>query len=132
MLMRIALLLLLTSCWAFCLDPDSVSATPFSCSKDTARNTIHSPEDGILESIQKRYEEIESIEATFEQSSYLAALEVAETSRGRVSFLRPGMIRFDYDTPEKQNFLIRDNKFTHYQPEQFQARTGLLEEFLVS
>jgi len=65
--------------------------------------------------VQNRYAEISTLHGEFNQSSYLAALDVSETSSGDVSFLKPGKMRWEYRDPEHQIFLTDGESFWYYQ-----------------
>ncbi len=89
----------------------------------------------VVARVQQFYESMPAYSADFEQTTFLAATNRAIESRGKVSFKKPGMMRFDYTTPEQ---LIVSNGKTawHYQPEDKQvtvySTTGFLGNYSAS
>jgi outer membrane lipoprotein-sorting protein len=74
-----------------------------------------------MQQVQDAYKKLSGLHAQFTQTSYLAALDVAEKSSGEVWFSQPGKMRWHYSKPEKQDFVVVDNTFWFYQPEDEQA-----------
>jgi outer membrane lipoprotein-sorting protein len=74
-----------------------------------------------MASVQGAYARLGSLAARFSQESFLAALDVAETSSGEVWFGNPGKMRWHYTKPEPQDFVVVDNTFWFYQPEDQQV-----------
>jgi outer membrane lipoprotein carrier protein len=74
----------------------------------------------LVNSVQSAYSSVSSMEAQFLQSSYLQALDVSELSSGVMKFLKPGKMRWDYEEPEKQSFVVKDSTVYLYQPDQNQ------------
>lgn len=87
---------------------------------------------GILKKIQTSYGELESMQARFKQFSYLAALDISESSSGTVSFQRPGKMRWDYTEPDPQVFLVNDKTFWFYQPEDEQVTIDSFEQMVLT
>lgn len=86
----------------------------------------------LLKKIQGAYRDLTSLKANFVQYSYLAALDVSEVSKGEVSFKRPGMMRWDYNEPDPQTFLVSGNTFWFYQPEDEQVTIDTFEKMLLT
>ncbi len=82
--------------------------------------------------LQETYRAVRSIRAEFLQSSYLAALEVSETSSGSVVFGQPAQMRWDYQEPEPQVFLFADKTIWFYQKSQNQVLIDSAEQVLLS
>ncbi|MCB0354026.1 MAG: outer membrane lipoprotein carrier protein LolA [Bdellovibrionales bacterium] len=70
----------------------------------------------LLAAVQEQYSKTDSFTAKFTQSSFLESLSVSETSEGMVSYLRPGKMRWEYVSPEKQIFVFRESTYWFYQP----------------
>jgi outer membrane lipoprotein carrier protein len=62
-----------------------------------------------------------SLKAEFKQTSFLAALEAEEESEGKLWFLVPGRMKWEYTTPESRFYLLNGNTLTQYEPAQNQA-----------
>ena len=86
----------------------------------------------LSDAVQKNYASISSLQAHFEQDSYLAALDTSEASSGSVWFKKPGLMRWNYETPEKQVFLIREHTVWYYQDLEKQLLIDDLGEMLLS
>lgn len=82
--------------------------------------------------VQKRYSELSSFKASFEQSSSLAALETEEQSSGDVFFSKPGKMRWNYAKPEEQVFVLNDQTLWLYQKESNQVMIDNLSHVLIS
>jgi len=95
----------------------------FDCSGKTL-----SPEAGVelTARVQGEYGRITSLRAKFHQDSFLAALEAGEQSTGSLWFRRPGLMKWVYEQPEAQTFVVRDHTVWLYQPE---AKQVLIDEF---
>ncbi|MFQ5585869.1 MAG: outer membrane lipoprotein chaperone LolA [Thermodesulfobacteriota bacterium] len=63
--------------------------------------------DTIVSRLQKRYEGIRELSADFTQETISKGMRETLTSSGRVYFRKPGMMRWEYDTPEG-DLLISD------------------------
>jgi outer membrane lipoprotein carrier protein len=74
----------------------------------------------LLTKIQKTYEALEALEAQFLQRSHLAALEMSEESKGTVHYKKTGRMKWIYEQPEAQVFLVDKTKLWFYQPEENQ------------
>lgn len=90
------------------------------------------PAQALSEAVQKRYASIMAIQASFEQESFLAALDTSEASSGSVWFRKPGLMRWNYTQPEEQVFLIRDHTVWYYQKAEKQLLIDNIDEMLLS
>ena len=86
----------------------------------------------LSEAVQKNYASINALQAHFEQDSYLAALDTSEASSGSVWFKKPGLMRWNYETPENQVFLIREHTVWYYQETEKQLLIDDIGEMLLS
>lgn len=108
----------------------NASLERFSCAGQAA---ISEPEARTLMSkIQAWYDTHSSLEARFTQYSFLAAMDISETSGGAVWFTNSGMMRWKYEDPEPQDFLIRQNTLWYYRPTDSQLVIDQLRTLLVS
>jgi outer membrane lipoprotein carrier protein len=73
--------------------------------------------DGVLKGLQGNYENTTTFDAQFEQRYTYALLKKTNKSTGRVSFQKPGQMRWDYSAPEVKSFIISQESLWIYQPE---------------
>lgn len=77
--------------------------------------------ESVVDGVQARYQETHFFQARFQQTSVLATLGEKRESGGRVFVRKPGMMRWEYETPERQ-FLVSDGvNFWVYTPRQKQV-----------
>lgn len=87
----------------------------------------------LVEQVQESYRSVKYLKAKFLQESTLAAFgDAAEQSSGLVWFEQPGKMRWDYQQPEPQRFLIKDRAFWHYRELDAQVTVAEFEEVFVS
>ncbi len=86
----------------------------------------------LLGKTQAAYNELKGLRATFQQYSWLAALDQGESSGGIVSFMKQGNMRWEYAYPEEQVFLIREHTLWLYQKELNQVVIDKFEKVLIS
>jgi outer membrane lipoprotein carrier protein len=75
----------------------------------------------VVEKIQQKYNATTTLEVHFTQTAYNKALNQTQTAEGTVYIKKPGMMRWDYDPPEEQSFVINDNTFWWYTPQSRQV-----------
>ena len=120
MILRIVLSLLLFPLTAIAED------SFFSCNEKLAKD----PE--FLTKVQAAYARTSAVETDFQQQSYLAALDLSETSQGVAWFSMPGKMRWDYKNPEEQVFLFKDATVWLYQKTDNQVLVQDVPAVLVS
>jgi outer membrane lipoprotein carrier protein len=79
--------------------------------------------DKVISGIEERYQ-ASGFTADFDQTSTIKAMEISDYATGRVFFKRPGMMRWEYETPEKQLILTDGKKLWIYRPEDSQVLVG--------
>ena len=104
------------------------AAGAFSCEGTLSRETGVD----ILNKVQFHYSALKSFEASFTQDSHLAALDQSELSSGQVWFLKPGRMKWIYQVPEPQTFIVREETLWLYQPEQNQIVVDKFSKVLLS
>ncbi|HBN26039.1 MAG TPA: outer membrane lipoprotein carrier protein LolA [Desulfobacteraceae bacterium] len=82
----------------------------------------------IMENIEKKYSQA-GFSADFNQVSTLKALDITDTASGTMIVKRPGMMRWEYEKPEKQIIISDGDKLWIYRPEDNQVLTGRAPEF---
>jgi len=74
------------------------------------------PEE-IAVRLEKKLKSVSALRADFKQSYYSVETQEPVTGQGHVLIQRPDKMRWEYDSPEKQIFLHKDNHFWLYFPE---------------
>jgi outer membrane lipoprotein carrier protein len=77
-----------------------------------------------VKSMQAFYEKAKDCSADFTQSYVNQAFKKTLHSTGKLRFKKPGMLRFDYLTPEPKFFVVKNDKITSYVPAAQQAMVG--------
>lgn len=107
--------------------PSAVLAA-FTCVKSievvTAQKIVHS--------VQENFGKVKTLRAQFFQDSYLSSVDQSELSGGQVSLLRPGKMRWHYETPEEQIFIVKNSSLWLYQPRMKQVVIDSLDKVLIS
>ncbi|MGB2690867.1 MAG: outer membrane lipoprotein chaperone LolA [Thermodesulfobacteriota bacterium] len=65
--------------------------------------------DSVVDGIQKKYEQINNFQALFTQTSEVKALNKTQNAQGEVWFKKPGKMRWNYNTPNKDQ-IVSDGK----------------------
>jgi outer membrane lipoprotein carrier protein len=110
--------------------PDKQGPAPSPAAAPTAPAEIVAPPDtkadvkAAVKSMQGFYEKAKDCSADFTQTYVNRAFKKTLTSTGTLKFKKPGMVRFDYLTPEPKVFLVKNDKITSYVPAAQQAMVG--------
>jgi len=105
--------------WIF-LVTVSYADTPAINNKEDARS--------VLSGIEKRYSAI-GFSARFQQFSTLKAMEIVDTASGSIVVKRPGMMKWAYESPEKQVIVSDGRRLWVYRPEDNQVMVGSAPAF---
>lgn len=81
---------------------------------------------------QNSYKKINNLTSNFTQDSYLSALDISEKSSGKVWFSKPGKMRWYYEKPEEQVFLVLDKTVWLYQVGEKQVLVDQFTNILIS
>lgn len=112
--------------------PSFAAERSFDCEPKGKRSEWGKEAAALSAAVQQHYSGVSSLHAKFEQDSYLAALETSEASSGSVWFRKPGLMRWDYQAPEKQVFLIREHTVWYYQEAEQQLLIDKIDQMLLS
>jgi outer membrane lipoprotein carrier protein len=86
------------------------------------------PKDGAIavaaQRMQAFYEKTHDLTAHFQQTFVNPAFHKTLRSEGRLAFEKPGMIRFDYSSPEPKLFVVKGDRIVSYIPAAQQAMEG--------
>ncbi|MBI3181815.1 MAG: outer membrane lipoprotein carrier protein LolA [Myxococcales bacterium] len=74
----------------------------------------------LVERMQSFYEKTEDFTARFRQDYTYKTFKRTQTSTGKVMFKKPGLMRWDYETPAPKSFVLAGDKVYAHDPE---ART---------
>ncbi|MCD6586499.1 MAG: outer membrane lipoprotein carrier protein LolA [Desulfobacteraceae bacterium] len=77
----------------------------------------------IIEKLETRYNAAD-FSAHFSQESTLKALDITDTAAGKVWFKHPGMMRWEYERPEKYAIISDGKNLWIYRPEDNQVVIG--------
>ena len=75
--------------------------------------------DSVIDGVQKKYEQIDNFQAVFTQESEIKALNKTQLAEGEVWFKKPGKMRWNYNTPKKDQ-IVSDGKTLWFYDEEEQ------------
>jgi outer membrane lipoprotein carrier protein len=70
----------------------------------------------ILDKVQTRYQSLQAYTALFKQVTTSAASSLTTEASGRLYYQKPRQMRWDYDTPEAQTFVVNQQLAWLYVP----------------
>jgi outer membrane lipoprotein carrier protein len=82
----------------------------------------------ILDGIEKRYS-VPGFSADFTQESTLKAMNIVDTAEGNLKVRRPGMMRWEYVSPDPQIIITDGDRLWIYRPEDNQVMIGTAPAF---
>ena len=77
----------------------------------------------ILAGVEKRYQGV-GFSADFKQSSTLKAMQITDTAVGKMTVKRPGKMRWEYQSPERQIIVTDGQSLWIYRPDDNQVTVG--------
>jgi outer membrane lipoprotein carrier protein len=94
---------------------------------------VHAEETSseLVAKIQQHYDQTSSLTADFVQKTRSRAASLGTSARGKLYFLKPRAIRWDYDKP-RQEFVISDDKAWLYVPDEKTIYLYQLEQIVSS
>jgi outer membrane lipoprotein carrier protein len=98
--------------------PEKTASSPPEEKKGGAANAVSE----VLAAVQQRYDKIVDIRADFEQRAWVASLGREDRAEGRVSILRPGRMRWEYNAPEPRVIALDGDTVQLYMPEDEQLQ----------
>jgi outer membrane lipoprotein carrier protein len=78
--------------------------------------------EALAQALQQRYQGIRDFSADFTHSYRGGVLRTQTTERGTVSIKKPGLMRWNYTSPEKKEFVSDGKKIYFYVPEDRQVQ----------
>lgn len=82
----------------------------------------------ILDGVEKKYTG-KSFQAQFIQESTIKAMQITDFASGKIFVRYPGMMRWEYENPEKQVIITDGHKLWIYKPVDNQVMTGSAPAF---
>jgi outer membrane lipoprotein carrier protein len=70
----------------------------------------------LVDRMQSFYEKIQDFTATFSQSYTYKMAKRTQTSTGKVTFKKPGMMRWEYEAPAVKTFVLAGDRAYTYDP----------------
>lgn len=77
----------------------------------------------VFDRIEKNYKK-KCFSAYFQQTSVLSAMDITERASGKVIFSHPGLMRWEYETPEPRLILTDGDKLWIYSPLEKEVLVG--------
>lgn len=71
----------------------------------------------LVDRMQAFYEKIQDFTATFSQSYTYKMAKRTQTSTGKVTFKKPGMMRWEYEAPAPKTFVLAGDRAYTYDPQ---------------
>ena len=84
--------------------------------------------DHILDQVEKKYAD-SKFSANFVQKSTIKAMDITDLATGKVYIKYPGMMRWEYEKPDRQIIITDADKLWIYRPEDNQVMTGKAPTF---
>jgi outer membrane lipoprotein carrier protein len=84
--------------------------------------------DEIITRVEKHYS-VSGFSAQFSQTSIIKAMDIADTASGTAFFKRPGKMRWEYETPERQMIITDGNTLWVFRPDDNQVMIGQSPSF---
>ncbi len=82
----------------------------------------------IMIKVEKKYT-VSGFVAKFIQMSTLKAMEISDVADGKIFVKRPGMMRWEYEKPDKQTIVTDGESIWIYRPQDNQVMVGKAPEF---
>jgi len=93
------------------------------CQDASSAPKINLSLDEILDSVEKQYS-APGFAARFFQTSTIQAMDITDTAAGQIFVKRPGMMRWEYETPDLQTITTDGRTLWIYRPEDRQVMIG--------
>jgi outer membrane lipoprotein carrier protein len=75
----------------------------------------------LARKVQGFYERTRDLEARFQQTYTYAGFGRRQVSTGRLLVKKPGMMRWDYESPSRKTIAVKGSRLVQYEPEENQA-----------
>lgn len=122
--MKIRIILTFALVFAFSLLQNSLRPQTAAAQNPKDQPSLHE----IIRNVEKRYE-VPGFTANFVQVSTIKAMEISDFASGNIFVKRPGMMRWEYEKPQKQLIITNGDKLWIYKPEDNQVMLGQAPSF---
>ena len=101
---------------------------------DVSSKTASAPDASLLSlnelinKVEKHYS-VSGFTADFSQTSSIKAMEITDSASGRAFFKRPGKMRWEYETPDRQIIITDGKTLWVFRPEDNQVMIGKAPSF---
>jgi len=82
----------------------------------------------IMNRVEKKYDVVD-FTSYFIQESTMKAMEITDVASGSIFVKRPGMMRWEYDKPDRQTIITDGKKLWVYKPDDKQVMIGKAPSF---
>ncbi len=82
----------------------------------------------LADNLQKSYDNTKDLKADFTQTSEVKAMNIVKEGRGTLIIKKPGMLRYTYTKPEKQELIVKGGELIMYTPSTNQVVKKKLEK----
>ncbi len=82
----------------------------------------------VVDRVEARYASSDC-QAVFSQESKLKAMDVTDTATGKVYFKKSDMMRWDYESPERQTIVTDGKTLWMYRPDEAQVAIGRAADY---
>ena len=86
--------------------------------------------DSIVHNIQGWYDNLLDLQADFQQKTFSQTLKTTSEARGKIYFKKPHLMKWEYEFPEIQIYIIDQENFWWYVPEDAQVVKKKAENIL--
>jgi outer membrane lipoprotein carrier protein len=96
-----------------------VAAAPAAPAAKPAAPVAPAPDPAVAAVVlrmQKQYDQMQDLKARFQQETTNAATGRKKTATGQVQLKKPGRLRMDYETPDKQLYVSNGQQFWYWVP----------------
>jgi outer membrane lipoprotein carrier protein len=88
--------------------------------------------DDVVSRVDDRYAKTQDLQGEFTQETIIEGFETGFKSTGRFYFKKPGLLRWDYLEPSKENIYVDGDEVMMYVPEHQQVVKGTLTQIAAS
>ncbi len=92
------------------------------------QNSPPLPLNEIIKRVEQKYD-VSGFTAYFFQESTIKAMEITDVASGKIFVKRPGMMRWEYDKPDKQIIITNGKELWIYRPGDNQVMIGQAPSF---
>jgi outer membrane lipoprotein carrier protein len=72
--------------------------------------------DELAGKLQESYDKTRDLSASFTQESFVKAMDMRKSGSGKLVIKKPGLLRYTYVEPEKQELIVRGEELIMYTP----------------